>query len=405
MTSAKQRVWVLSEMFYPTEAATGHYMTGIAIGLNSTFEVKAISAGAGAGPFVAHEFHEGVEIFRIRTPRLNKKRFLLRLIQMAWQTLGFVGMAMMKLRRGDAAFVVTNPPSLPIVLVPLLKLKGVQTVLRVDDLYPDAMVGAGLISRESTIYKLVLGLNRFLYRHARLIVTLGRDMQQIVRGRVNPDQADKVVVIPNWGDSLDVAPMERGRNPLLKELGLEDKFVFLVAGNIGRVQGIPALVEAAERLAGNERIRLLFIGDGALKDHLLAEVQKRALTNVIWLPNQPRAKQEVFLNACDAAVLTLAKGMRGIGVPSRMYNYMAAGKPLLGIVDRLSEPGLVIAEERIGWVAAPGEPAEIARVMLSASLEPALAEMGAHSRRLAVERFSKESILNTYSQAFTAGLR
>lgn len=230
-------------------------------------------------------------------------------------------------------------------------------------------------------------------------------MQEMVQSRISPAEAGKVVVLPNWSDSRDVVPMGKEKNPLRQELGLEDKFVFLVAGNIGRVQGIPTLIEAAEMLLPHSRIRILFIGDGALQDFLKAEIKRKSLSNVLMLPVQPRSMQNVFLNACDAAVLTLEKGMRGVGVPSRMYNYMAAGKPLFGIVEADSEPGLVIAEEGIGWVAKPGSPEDIVRLMLAASEDTKIAGMGIRSRQLAVDRFSKETVVRATVQAFSVHLQ
>jgi colanic acid biosynthesis glycosyl transferase WcaI len=51
--------------------------------------------------------------------------------------------------------------------------------------------------------------------------------------------------------------------------------------------------------------------------------------------------------------MALLPGMLGVSVPSRSYNILAAGKPILGVLNRESEIALMIEEEGIGWVVEP----------------------------------------------------
>ena len=63
------------------------------------------------------------------------------------------------------------------------------------------------------------------------------------------------------------------------------------------------------------------------------EVRNEELGNVSLLDQRPRSEQVEFLNACDIAMISLIPGMKGAGVPSRMYNAMAAGKPIIAITE------------------------------------------------------------------------
>jgi glycosyltransferase involved in cell wall biosynthesis len=185
---------------------------------------------------------------------------------------------------------------------------------------------------------------------------------------------------------------------LLKELGIQDKFVVLFAGNIGRVQGIQLIIETVTLLQEYPQICFLFIGSGALEALLRQEMERRNLRNILVLPNQPRESQNLFLNACDITMLSLSQNMLGMGVPSRLYNYMAAGKPVIGVVEIESEPGRVIDEEEIGWVVPPGDPVLLADVILQASRSDLLAEMGNRARNAALLHYSQKRIVSMYAK-------
>lgn len=76
------------------------------------------------------------------------------------------------------------------------------------------------------------------------------------------------------------------------------------------------------------------MGDGALKDKLIKYVEEIGLTNKInFFGNYSREEQNKILNYTDIALVTLSKGMYGLGVPSKTYNILAAGKPILFIGD------------------------------------------------------------------------
>ena len=78
----------------------------------------------------------------------------------------------------------------------------------------------------------------------------------------------------------------------------------------------------------------------------------------------------MFLNACDVALISFVPGMAGISVPSRLYNVLAAGKPILAVADADSELARVVREEQIGWVIEPDDPAGLARAIRDAKDHP-----------------------------------
>ena len=165
---------------------------------------------------------------------------------------------------------------------------------------------------------------------------MGRDMNELfVQKTAGLDVP--IVTIPNWADLETIRPTPRKENRLLMELGLMDKFVFLYAGNMGHPTDIETIVESVRRLAGNNDIHFLFIGAGVKRKWLESTVKKGSLTNITILDYRPWSEQIEFLNACDVGLIALVKGMWGTAMPSRTYNIMAAGKPVLALTEKGSE--------------------------------------------------------------------
>jgi colanic acid biosynthesis glycosyl transferase WcaI len=300
--------------------------------------------------------------------------------------------------RGEKVLVVTNPPLLPFLVALACWLRRAPYILLIHDVYPDVLVAAGFLRPESFIVRWLRQCVRRLYRSAETIVVLGRDMRQRVLERSDKDPR-RVVVIPNWGDIDDVRPEPREQSRVLRQHGLLDKFVVQYAGNMGRVHDIEGVVQCARDLRHQENIHFLILGSGGKKAWLERTVREDSLTNVTVLPPFPRSASSECLNACDVALSALVPGMQGVSVPSRTYNILAAGKPIIAATDRDSELARVIREEDVGWVVAPGDASAMAQAVLDASARPdALAAMGRRARLAAETKYPFPRILSAFAQ-------
>ena len=403
LTEQENRLFVVSELYYPEDTGTAHYMTSIAEGLARSAPVQAICArrrhgGAWKG-LAAHENHHGVEIHRCWSTAFDKNRLLGRASNAVTTALSLFFNVLRRVRQGDQVLVVVaGPPVLPFLVMVACRLRGARCFLRIDDVYPEAMIHAGLISPDGASAAFINWMNRVVYRRMARIVVLGRDMKRLVEGKLR-DAAAKLVVIPNWADLDTVAPADRQTNPLLRELGLQDKFVIGYAGNIGRVQGVEALFDAACLLRQSDDVHFLFVGSGQKVGWLRQAIADAQLKNITLAGPRPRSEQSVFLNACDVGVVPLVPGMSGAGVPSRLYNLMAAGKPVIAAVDDDSEPALVVREEAIGWVVPAGRGDQIAAAIREAQSDKnRLADMGRRARVAAEARYSPERIIMAYAE-------
>ncbi len=407
MDNRQRTLWILSEVFYPSEEGTGYYLNKIASSLASKLKVKVLTCHARQNPPINNkkvEIYQGVEIYRSIHPPFDKNKLIQRMLRTILTTLSMLGLFLKHARPGDVVFIVTNPPTLPLLLIPIARLRGIKSLLRVDDIYPDSFAVSGLIENKGLIFRILALLNRYCYRMADEIVTLGKDMREAVEKRMG-DSNKNVHIIPNWADLDIVTPEPKSANALYKRINPSNKFLVLIAGNIGRVQGVADYLEAMSLLRDNSNVQFLIVGSGALSNHLNEQISKRGLSNVCTLPNQPREKQNEFLNACDIAMLSLSAGMYGLGVPSRFYNYLAAGKPVLAVVDPQSEIATVINTHQVGWLAQPGNPEDIARAILVAQQCTTLERMGQMAHQLARNQFSPKSIIDRYQQLIVEMMR
>jgi len=401
----RPRIWTISELYYPEETSTGHFMTKITEVLSARFNTFAIcsqptysSRGIKAP---RNESHNGVDIIRVFSTTFNKNNTILRLINILSFSFSTFITCILKIRKNDTVFVVTNPPFLPFIAMIICKIKGANYVLRIDDVYPDILVAAKKLNKESYINNIFNYFNKILFKNALAIIALGNDMKDLLIQK-EKTIINKIKVITNWGQTDIINPNASLGCKFLSELKLTDKFVLLWAGNMGIPHGIEDIFNAAYLLNGNENIHFLFIGSGVKKNWLMVQVNSNKLTNCTFLDPLPRSDQEKFLNACDIVLSSLIPGMEGVSVPSRMYNIFSAGKPILGIGDNSAELARVINDYKLGFNISPHDTNGLVNVILkAASNKEELIEMGNRARKVAENQFSQKHVLEEYLHFFT----
>ena len=396
--------WIISELYYPEQNATGHFLTGIAEAL--TGEECAISVLCAQPSYNQRgtkapksEERNGVAIRRCWSTTCDPRKIWGRLLNFATTSLSIGWRALFSIKRGDKVLVVTNPPLLPFLIRIACWLKGAKFVLLVHDVYPDVFVPLGLMHSSHPFYRMVSCVNGKLYASADRVVALGRDMARLVECKSKG--IAQVSVIPNWGDVDVIVPGLKAENALLQELNLVDKFIVHYSGNHGRTHDLLSLIEAAELLKDEFDIHFLFIGEGSGKAEAEARAEALNLSNVTFRTFVDRSELNTSLNASDVSVVAFKKGMAGISVPSRLYNLMAAGKPILAVVDDVSEVADVIREAALGVAVPPESPKLLAEQILALKDDPArLARMAVNSRNEAVAKYSYEAIQQQYRQLF-----
>ena len=126
----------------------------------------------------------------------------------------------------------------------------------------------------------------------------------------------------------------------------------------------------------------------------------RGLTNVRFLPYQPKAVLHDSFAAADAFLVSLKAGIEGFIVPSKVYGILAAGRPYIAATDPSSEPAQIARESGCGLVAIPGDPAALADAIATMYDNPAMArEMGARAR-LVARQYDRKAAVQAYHDLF-----
>ena len=400
------RLWIVSELYYPEETSTGYFLTGIAEGLADQFQTAVIASqptyAARGVRAPRRESRNGVAIRRVRSTRLDPRVLPFRVVNALTISAAMFLEVILQVRHRDLVIVVTNPPTLPLVVRMACRLHGSRCILLVHDVYPEVLGATGTLRRKSVAYRILDRFSQLLYRGFDRVVVIGRDMQELVAPKTGRPQAE-LPVITNWGDPRTIVPRE-GTNPFRERHGLGGKFVVQYGGNIGRTHGVDALLGAAKALEEDRSIHFLVIGEGARKRAFEDAIARNSLHNITLLSTVPRDQLSSSLTACDIALITLVPGMKGVSVPSRMYNILAAGKPIIAMAEEGSELALVVREEQVGWVIPPADIDALVRTIHEAKARfVELNAMGKRGREAVERRYRLDHVIRDWT-ALVRGL-
>ncbi|MFW2096870.1 glycosyltransferase family 4 protein [Acinetobacter sp. ULE_I057] len=298
----------------------------------------------------------------VKDLNLNKKSLIQRLFFELIISFRFLIKILKNVKKQDIVFTGTTPIFLLVVIYFAKKVIGFKWVLLVHDVFPENLVAAKVLKKENFLYKVLKKVFDVFYATPEKLIVIGQDMKDLVDTKTNQSNS---VVIQNWIDENDIEVEEKSSNEILKKLNWENESpVFQFFGNIGRVQGVDNIIEAIKLIEPSKRPKFLFMGDGAYVEQLNHAIETLNDPNIRYIgPVKQNAKSN-GLNAGDIAIVTLADGMLGLGVPSKAYFSMAADKPLLAIMDEYSEVACMIKAHQIGWIVPPENPKLLAKAIL-----------------------------------------
>jgi len=275
----------------------------------------------------------------------------------------------------------------------LARIRGKPAVLRIQDVHPDALVRLGFLKNRGIIAPLEW-MERRLYRAMDQITVIGESYRRHV---VSKGIASKRVhLVPNWGPSLPpVIPDVR------EELGGTDKFIVTYAGSMSWAQDLGTVVDAADLLRAENKIRFVFVGEGAQKAFLQERAQSLGLSNVEFLPLQSRDRHLGILKASDVCLISLKKRFDSPSVPSKSLDMMACGKPILANVPLTGDLAALLRDAGCGISVEPEQPKVLADAILRFFSDPERGRaMGEKGRVYLRTQLSLEHCLQQFEGIF-----
>lgn len=377
MTDFKKTLWVVTELFPPDETSTSYILGKIANTLTKKYVVKVI-----CGPEIydkrkkldensKFQLDSSIEVFRVDGIGFDKNTIKGKALSFIVMSKRIMKIAKQHIMYGDKVLMVTNPAPLVVLMSRFKKMRGFELNILVHDVFPENTVPAGF---RLPLYGLIKHIFDKAYLRADQLISLGRDMSEILEAKVKKvkngmEGLPKITIIENWADIDNITPQPMP----------EGKIILEYAGNIGRVQGLDKVIELLP-----EDMEFHCYGTGSM------EVKFKALgkPNVFFNGSYFRSQQNEVLAACHIAVVTLQDGMYGLGVPSKTYNILAAGRPILFFGPKNSEIDLLVKEKKVGYC---GWPEKWDKEELIA--------MGKRARNLAVCEYSESTMLNKFIEA------
>lgn len=384
-----KKILVISEFILPEQNSTGYFWYKIIQKMAQSAITDDISVIAPVNEQdVVKYFDKKVNLNLFSSPEYNKNSLASRVWGQVKQTYLFYKKIKGNLHAGTKIVSGTNPLFL-MVLIAILKIfKPFQWHLLVHDVFPQNLVPAGLLKKHSIIYKILNTIFNLIYAQADHIIVIGRDMETILRQK---KYEKAITVIPNWVDFKEIELLNKNDSELIKKLNWEKDIVFQFFGNIGRVQGIDHLIQAIQ-LVKHPQAKFLFIGGGSAVEVVQSYIENNQQTNnVAYINELPSSQRSLGLSSCDIAIVTLAEGMFGLGVPSKAYFSMAANRPILAIMDENAEVACMVKEHQIGWVESSNQPRQLAQ-LIDDICERELAS-GVNSPRVILEKYYHQDVL------------
>ena len=295
--------------------------------------------------------------------------------------------------RPEAVMVVSPPFWLACNALLLRTFRRCTVIYNVQDLFPEAYLAsqevrpgrvACCMSRLATrIYRAVDRITVITESFARAITARGVDF-------------GKVFIIPNFVDTAAVTPLARN-NSFRRRHSLDDKFVVMYAGNVGYTHGTELLVEAAAKLQTINGLLFLIIGGGSKRADLVDLARARRLSNMAFLPTQPREVLAEMLAAADVFVLTCKPGVGKTSFPGRIYNCLLAARPVVASYDEDSDLSRFLRRAGAGMVTAPGNVEDFCQAVSTLYYDAALRERLGHSAAEFMAReYSPQAVVEQY---------
>ena len=392
-----KKILILSEFFYPDKSSTPKVLTELAEDLvNNGLDVEVICSNhsyKGSQKLSKKETVSGIKISRINSSNFSRDSKLGRIINY----MSFTANLFIKLlfsNKYDSILVVSNPPLIPFIAYLNKLMKKKPYYYLVHDVYPDIAVEVGAIKKDSMPYKLMNKINQLAIKNTEKLIVLGKDMKDIFLKKGIEEK--NIKIITNWSKKYELS-LEKTDNVFYKERELISTLNIVYTGNIGRFHDIETIIEIAKvSMEDLPNVRFIFVGDGFKRPELEYAIEN-GTTNIIISDYQYDSSYLDVLSGADLFISTLSPRIKGLGVPSKTYSYLAAGKPVIAIMEKGTEIGDLVENENIGIRADSMEVDKVIEFIKEISLDTIkLKAIEDKVKKVFVERYERQKVTDEF---------
>jgi glycosyltransferase involved in cell wall biosynthesis len=260
-----------------------------------------------------------------------------------------VGPFVLRGQKFDLIFVCgMSPFTQSVSAIWLGKLKSAKVVIWVQDLWPESLEASGFV-KNKTVLLSVAAVVSWIYRSCDLLLVQSKGFRSSVE---KMSGATPIEYHPNPGE---LAFNQHTSHEQAPSVALGKGFNVVFAGNMGTVQALDKVLDAAEMLLEHNAINIVLIGSGSLTTWIETEIKRRNLTNVTMPGRFPVEAMPGILAQASALLVSLCRDpIISKTIPSKVQVYLAAGKPIIASLDG---EGAAVVEESGAGVSCPAEDA------------------------------------------------
>jgi glycosyltransferase involved in cell wall biosynthesis len=385
------KIVVASQHYPPDPSTTAAIMAEIACRLAVAHEVVVLSGSSGALP-AAQTGPGKPRVVAVKNQMGGKAALVRRgLSELLFAARTFVAL-IRELKAGDVVLTVTAPFMLPYAVAAAARLRGARSALIMHDLFPDVLVMAGLLKPGSIVTRTMRFANGLMFRALNAVITIGRDAERPLLS-YSGMRRNKIRFIPNWATLVPAPRPLSQENPFRKRVSA--RFIVGLSGNLGFTHDPEIVFEAARLLKDEADIHFLLSGWGIGFERLKQLQAEANLANVSFVGRVEDAELEAFLASANLWIIPYRKDVAGVSVPSRFYNLLAVGRPVVLVSEPEAEAALTVVENGLGWVVTPGRADLLADAIRAASRS----DDGAFAERAvkAASKFDRTTAMDAYA--------
>jgi glycosyltransferase involved in cell wall biosynthesis len=392
------KIVVVSQHYPPDHSTTAAIMAAISGHLASEAPVLVLSGMPGSANREALGSGRPA-VVEIRNRMAGKAALVRRATAEIFFTIRVFVALLGRLRAGDVVLTVTAPFMLPYAVAAAAMCRRAHSALIMHDLFPDVLVMAGILKPSSFVARMIRGANALMFHLLSAVIIIGRDTEALLL-RYKGLTRERICFIPNWAT---LAPGVRPIDPANPYRRSRARFVVGLSGNLGFTHDPDIVFEAARALRDDSDIHFMLSGWGIGFERLKQMQAGANLPNVSLVERVPEQDLEAFLSAADAWLIPYRKDLAGVSVPSRFYNLLAIGRPVILVSEANAEAALTVSEHNLGWVVEPGKSDDLASAVRAAS-----SSVDSSMRERAVtiaQRYNFASAMASYAELMRKLLR
>ncbi|MBT9187522.1 WcaI family glycosyltransferase [Zobellia russellii] len=223
-------------------------------------------------------------------------------------------------------------------------LRGAKHLHHIQDLQIEAAQDLGLI-KNPRLLKLLYATERYIFKHSDVVSSISDGMMD----RIEKKAEKPLLFFPNWTDTNSFYPITENCGSLKEKFGFApDDWVVLYSGAIGEKQGLETILHTARSLEGHKRLKFAICGTGPYKETLISLANEMGLTNMHFLPLQPKEDFNDFLNMANLHLVIQKEKASDLVMPSKLTTILSVGGLALITANKSSSLHKIVTKHKMG---------------------------------------------------------